>query len=513
MKKRFEDRIFSFPLPLETAGETPGVSSIEPRPDGWTLTRRGLMGLIAAGACAALPRSARAAGCSSGAFAHEILIDSLSFFPDGTTLISAGQDSLVKFWTVPRGALFRTVSTDGLPLQVSVSPDGKWIAVAMDGGQLELWPSAGGTTRQLMGHTSAVLSVAFTPDSSQLVSVSLDRTTKVWSVAQAKLLQSFTDSADQMTRVAVPQAQYLVTSGLQLHLRSLTTGAILKTVAGQAFAASPDGSLLAAHDATKLYMYAFPSLLPIVSVVEKQSAASLSFSPGGRLLAVAYTNAPPRLYSAPDLTLKLQMAAVPGPCLSTAAARTASPAPRSAPTASVGIGQGKQPVPHVELTHLAVTSGRNILLYGLPSGARVPASFMDVAASSPAASATQYLGNGVVYTVCCGMPIPAGAVCTCNCVPGNCPCVDDTGCSCVSDAGCDCVSDTGCACVSDTGCGCVGDTGCSCVGDVGCSCDSDYGCGCVDDTGCGCDGDTGSSCGCDGDAGCGCDGDAGCATD
>ena len=38
-----------------------------------------------------------------------------------------------------------------------------------------------------------------------------------------------------------------------------------------------DGAYLAAHDGTRLYMYAFPSLAPVVSVVEKRSANSLPF--------------------------------------------------------------------------------------------------------------------------------------------------------------------------------------------------------------------------------------------
>ena len=524
MKTRFEDRILGLLLPSEAAGGTPGVSSVEHGRDGWKLTRRSLMGLLAAGAFGRPSRAPHAAPCSSGAaicspgvFAHEILVDSLSFFPDGETLVSAGKDSYVKFWAVPEGALFRSIATDAVPLQVAVSPNGNLIAVAMDGGHLELWSADGGTTRGLVGHTDIVNGVAFTPDSSRLVSVSLDRTTKVWSVADAKLLNSFADTAGAMAQVAVPpsarggvpdaqgraqsaqgrpptsrpalQNRLLVTSGSQLYLRSFSTGTTLRTAAGQAFAISPDGQFLAAHDPLRLYLYAFPSLAPLVSVVEKQNATSLAFSADGKLLAIAYTDAPARLYSAPDLTLKHEMEANEGPCFS------AAMDPQS--------------------SYLAVASGKSIRLYSLPSGSRVRVCFMDIAASSPGSSGAQYFTGGVVYTIACGAPLPAGIACTCDCVPGNCLCVSDTGCSCVSDSGCGCVndtgcscdSDTGCSCVGDVGCSCVGDVGCSCVGDVGCSCDGDYGCGCVDDTGCGCDGDYG--CGCDGDYGCGCDGDTG----
>jgi hypothetical protein len=43
----------------------------------------------------------------------------------------------------------------------------------------------------------------------------------------------------------------------------LASGAIQQTAPGQAFALSPDGQLMAAHDATRLYMDAFPSLSPL----------------------------------------------------------------------------------------------------------------------------------------------------------------------------------------------------------------------------------------------------------
>jgi WD40 repeat protein len=440
------------------------------------------------------PAAASAAACSTGAFAHEILLGNLSFFPDGATLITAGRDMFVKFWVVSSGALFRTVSTSQVPYALAVSPDGNWIAVGMAQGDLELWAADGSNQRALAGHSDTVGAVAFTPNSQRLVSASLDFTTKVWSVADATLLQSFTDTTDVMSQVAVPaQGRFLVSAGTQTHLRLLSDGSTLATRPGTVLALSPDGGLLATHDQENLYLSAFPSLDLIASVPDSMTATALAFSGDGRFLAVSLGSASPRLYSAPALKLVSGLG----------------------PSDGLSLSVGMDSLGH----YLAVASGKNIQLYSLPQGTPVPVCFMDVAASSPAASGIQYTRKGVNYTVPCGAPIPAGAVCTCNCVPGFCPCVQDTGCGCVSDTGCDCVSDsgcscvsdTGCGCVSDTGCGCVSDTGCDCVSDPGCDCVSDYGCGCVSDTGCGCVSDSG--CGCDGDTGCGCDGDTGCGCD
>jgi len=458
-----------------------------------------MVGLLAAGAAAVFPRAARGGACSTcptGAFAHEILLASLSFSPDGQTLITAGQDSFVKFWNASSGALFRTIGTVDVPYRLAVSPDGNWIAVGMAHGNLQLWSADGKSQRALAGHSDTVGALAFAPNSQTLVSASLDHTTKVWSVESGTLLNSFTDSTDAMNTVAVaPQGHFLVSSGSQVYLRLLSSGQILQSRAGNTFALSADGELLATHDGEQLYMAAFPSLDLIAAVADRETAASMEFSADGKLLAVSYGNPPARLYSAPNLKLAAQLEANEG--------------------ISLSLDMDSR------INNLAVASGKSIRLYSLPAGNREPVCFMDIAASAPAASGAQYTSMGASYTVACFCPLPSGAVCTCNCVPGNCPCVMDTGCDCVADQSCSCVSDSGCAsdsgcycdgdtgcgCVSDAGCSCVSDTGCGCVSDSGCYCVSDVGCGCVSDSGCGCVGDAG--CGCDGDSGCGCDGDAG----
>jgi WD40 repeat protein len=65
-----------------------------------------------------------------------------------------------------------------------------------------------------------------------------------------------------------------------------------------------------------------------------------------------------------------------------------------------------------------------IELWSLPGGKSLPICLMDTSASDSRVKGVKYSKDGAVYTLPCGAPIPPGAVCTCNCVPG-------TGCSCV----------------------------------------------------------------------------------
>jgi WD40 repeat protein len=63
-----------------------------------------------------------------------------------------------------------------------------------------------------------------------------------------------------------------------------------------------------------------------------------------------------------------------------------------------------------------------IRLWSLPERVYLNKCLMDVDGSSSTVSAIRYTRDGVTCTLPCGSPIPPGAVCTCNCVPG-CSCV------------------------------------------------------------------------------------------
>ena len=111
-------------------------------------------------------------------------------------------------------------------------------------------------------------------------------------------------------------------------------------------------------------------------------------------------------------------------------------------------------------TAFAAAAGKSILFISLPDfeilGCPVDLKEMkddtkgiEIKGTDPAT------GRTITYTLPCGSPIPAGAVCVCNCVAGSvCSCVGHTVCTC----------DTVCSCVGNTICTC--DTVCSCVGHV-----------------------------------------------
>jgi WD40 repeat protein len=114
---------------------------------------------------------------------------SVVFSPNGKLLASGHDRHVVKLWDVAsrkesvplrwRGDLANCKS-------VAFSPDGKALAAACDS-KVRWWDvSTGNELPALEGHTTQFVSVAFSPDGKLLASGSIDRTIKLWKIADRK---------------------------------------------------------------------------------------------------------------------------------------------------------------------------------------------------------------------------------------------------------------------------------------------------------------------------------------
>lgn len=130
----------------------------------------------------------------------EQAIRSLAFSGDSTILAAAGsagggRDGAVKLWHVAGGPLPALEDLAGEGRAVAFSPDGKTLAAGIHQGAIVVVKVWGWNAKELskpidlLGHTKAFTSLAFSPDSRQLFTGGQDGVVKVWNTSTEKCLK------------------------------------------------------------------------------------------------------------------------------------------------------------------------------------------------------------------------------------------------------------------------------------------------------------------------------------
>jgi WD40 repeat protein/serine/threonine protein kinase/DNA-binding SARP family transcriptional activator len=157
---------------------------------------------------------------------HEGVIN-VSFHPSGTYVATAGADGTVKLWSTADGRMLFDVLAhpDSSVVDLAFSFDGSLLATGAFDGTAKVWqvsgdPSTGGAGVNLeeqfalIGHTSGVYGLAFTPDGQRLVTAGEDGTAKVWDTASGRELLVLTAQPQGLLDVAITQdGNYLATAG------------------------------------------------------------------------------------------------------------------------------------------------------------------------------------------------------------------------------------------------------------------------------------------------------------
>lgn len=92
---------------------------------------------------------------------------------------------------------------------ISLSPDGKTIAVGNRDKTVTIWTIDGVLIGTLLGHTNSVTSVVYSPDGQTLFSGSLDNTVKMWD-RSGRLLRTF-EMSDEIIGIAIaPNGKMLI---------------------------------------------------------------------------------------------------------------------------------------------------------------------------------------------------------------------------------------------------------------------------------------------------------------
>ena len=123
---------------------------------------------------------------------HMLSLSAAKYSPDGTRIVTAGQDGIAKVWDARTGQELITLQDAGPGDAINgfaYHPDGTRVATANDDGTVKVWEAATGReVMTLTGHNDYVMNVAYSPDGTRLAASSGDGTILLWNTANGKEL-------------------------------------------------------------------------------------------------------------------------------------------------------------------------------------------------------------------------------------------------------------------------------------------------------------------------------------
>lgn len=395
-------------VPQQT-GEEPEVFAIRRSGAGYEIDRRkfwkALGGAGGLGAASALEAADPPKGCT-GIKAHARAVTAVAFSPDGKHLFSAGEDSLIKIWSVSTGKLEKTLKGHSMgiaALALTYGKKKKWLISAGKERKLKVWEAPKGKLTKTADNPQDLLSVAAAPEATVFATGHQKGDVGLWSLPDCKRIKDLTGHGGFVYAVAVSQDGKLLASGgsdRTIRLWSLPEGqslATLKVPAGnvRSLGFSADGKLLAAARGSTIHVREVPDGKPIKDLSANTSAIwSLAVSPAGNLLVSGADDKNVRIWSLPDGVL-----------------RKAIPA-HDEMVGAVAIH------PDGSLAASASSDG-SIRFWTLPDG-EPGRCLYDPATIRKGTAMRQYRQMGPrTFTLPCGSKTPPGATCVCDCVASS----------------------------------------------------------------------------------------------
>jgi WD40 repeat protein len=129
--------------------------------------------------------------------------------PDGSRLLTAGQEGTVSVWDSLGQRLIRLAGPSHKLEVLALSPDNAWAAAGDERGGVWLWDTLTGRVRELGHHAQRVRALAFSPDGRSLASGSYEGELRLWEVASGAGRSVYRHQLDVTTVAFSPDGRYL----------------------------------------------------------------------------------------------------------------------------------------------------------------------------------------------------------------------------------------------------------------------------------------------------------------
>ncbi len=360
----------------------------------------------------------------------------LAFTPDSSLMAVKDVGQQVRLWKVDTGELLHTFSVEADAYGIGFSADGKLLAVGNKNGVIFIWRVADYKEyARVETRENSPRDIFFTPDNKTILVSSLKKI-QIWALAPVAKVSEIAIDNSQPAALS-PDGKLLAYANPQpkggvydILLKSSLDGPVLRSLQGSTnsitwLSFSPDSQMLAATGTgtdSAIFVWRVTDSKPLFSVPHKP-VWWVGFSPDSKLLGAYGTSF--LLYSSADGKMIRE----------------------EAMDKRWDFG-----VPNPGLNLIARVKENRISIWNI----NTPANDLGVCLFDPNATAkdssavtfkqTDASGITRTYTLPCGSAVPAGAVCTCNCIPGlqvnqptqkmptaTCTCVSNVGggsCSC-----------------------------------------------------------------------------------
>jgi eukaryotic-like serine/threonine-protein kinase len=244
----------------------------------------------------------------------------LAFSPGGRFLACAGQACVIGIFDVNSGQCVTQLACKHEVFSLAFSPDGTLLAAGTLSGDILRWRTGDWQEQSpWRGHADRVAGLVFTPARHELLSMSLDKTCRLWNFASGVQRQFFAGPYDHFSALALaPDGDSFAWTGgadVSLGLYSLvdnTERAFPLQQEGRSLAYSPDGRLLAIGDREgTVHIWDAARMQPVRSLHgHTHGVRALAFSHEGRTLASASADRVVKIW---DVATFLELATLEGP--------------------------------------------------------------------------------------------------------------------------------------------------------------------------------------------------------